>query len=62
MSIYAIYAPAMTFSQGHGKVIQYIFPDLCILCPKYLRISSKGLDIRGKSFAMADAAANELKI
>ena len=45
-----IYAPAMTFSRGHGKVIQYIFPDLCILCPKYLRISSKGLDIRGKSF------------
>ena len=40
-----IYAPAMTFSQGHGKVIQYIFPDLCIFCPKYLRISSKGLDI-----------------
>ena len=26
------------------------FPDLCILCPKYLRISSKAFDIRGKSF------------
>ena len=26
------------------------FPDLCILCLKYLRIRSKALDIRGKSF------------
>ena len=50
MSIYAIYASAVTFSQGHGEVIQYILPDLCILCPKYLRISSKGWDIRGKSY------------
>ena len=26
---------AMTLSQGHGEVIQYIFPDLYFLCAKY---------------------------
>ena len=35
-------ATAVTLSQGHGKVIQYISPDLYILCPKYLRFSSNG--------------------
>ena len=42
-------ATAMTLGQGHGKVIQYIFPDPYILCSKYLRFSSKGFDVRGKS-------------
>ena len=28
---------AVTLSQGHGKVIQYISPDPYILCAKYLR-------------------------
>ena len=27
-------ATAVTLGQGHGKVIQYISPDLYILCPK----------------------------
>ena len=40
---------AVTLGQGHGKVIQYISPDPYILCAKYLRISSNGLDVRGKS-------------
>ena len=30
-------ATAVTLGQGHGKVIQYIFPDPYILCAKYLR-------------------------
>ena len=38
---------AMTLGQGHGKVIQYISPDLYILCPEYLRFSSNGFDERG---------------
>ena len=42
-------ATAVTLGQGHGKVIQYIFPDLRFLCPKYLRSSSNGFDVRGKS-------------
>ena len=50
-------ATAVTLGQGHGKVIQYIFPDPYILCAKYLRFSSNGFDMRGKSFAAADAAA-----
>ena len=33
-------ATALTLGQGHGKVIQYILPDLYILCPEYLRFSS----------------------
>ena len=37
-------------SQGHGNIIQYISPDLYILCGKYLRFSSTGYDVRGKSF------------
>ena len=40
---------AVTLGQGHGKVIQYISPDLYILCPKYLRFSSNGFDVRDKS-------------
>ena len=42
-------ATAMTLGQGHGKVLQYILPDLYILCPKYLRCSWNGFDVRGKS-------------
>ena len=43
-------ATAVTLGQGHGKVIQYIFPDPCILCAKYLRFSWNGFDVRGKGF------------
>ena len=42
-------ATAMTLGQGHGKVIRCILPDPYILCPKYLRCSSNGCDMRGKS-------------
>ena len=42
-------ATAMTLGQGHGKVIQYISPDPCIVCAKYLSFSSNGFDMRGKS-------------
>ena len=34
-----IYATTVTLGQGHEKVIQYILPDLYIVCPKYLRCS-----------------------
>ena len=44
-----INATAVTLGQGHEKVIQYISPDLYILCPKYLRFSSNVFDVRGKS-------------
>ena len=30
---------AVTLGQGHQKVIQYIFPALYFLCPKYLSFS-----------------------
>ena len=43
-------ATAITLGQGHGKVIQYILPDLYILCPKYLRFSSNIFCMRGKSY------------
>ena len=39
----------ITLGQGHQKVIQYIFLDLCFLCPKYLRFSLNGFDVRSKS-------------
>ena len=39
----------MTLGQGQQKVIQYIFPDLYFLCPKYLRWSWNGFDVRSKS-------------
>ena len=48
-------ATAVTLGQGHGKVIQYIFPDPYILCAKYLRFSSNGFDVRGKTCCGADA-------
>ena len=43
-------ATAVTLGQGHDKVIQYISPDLYILCAKYEMFSSNGFDVRGKSF------------
>ena len=43
-------ATAVTLGQGQGKVIQYISPDSYILCAKYLRFSSNGLDLWGKSY------------
>ena len=42
-------ATAVTLGQGHGKVIEYISPDPYILCAKYVRFSSNGFDVRGKS-------------
>ena len=54
-------ATAMTLGQGHGKVIQYILSDLYILCPKYLRCSSHGFDLRGKSHCGGGHGENELK-
>ena len=44
-----IMATAVTLGEGHGKVIQYISPDLYILCAKYVSLSSNGFDVRGKS-------------
>ena len=51
---------AVTLGQGHQKVIQYIFPDLYFLCPKYLRWSSNGFDVRSKSHCDG-GGGNELK-
>ena len=42
-------ATAVTLGQGHRKVIQYISPNSNIICAKYLRFSSNGLDVRGKN-------------
>ena len=52
---------AVTLGEGHGKVIQYILPDLYILCPKYLRRSSNGFDVGGKSHCGGGRGGNELK-
>ena len=56
-------ATAATLGQGHGKVIQYISPDPYILCAKYLRFSSNGFDVRGKSCCggRRNGGGNELK-
>ena len=51
---------AVTLGQGHQKVIQYIFPDLYFLWPKYLRISWNSLAWEAKVIvaeADLDAAA-----
>ena len=60
-----INAKAVTLGQGHGKVIQYILPDLYILCPKYLRFSWNSFDVRGKSCCgggrSISGGGNELK-
>ena len=42
-------ATAMTLGQGHGKVIQYNYPDPYILYAIYQRFSSNRFDLRGKS-------------
>ena len=54
-------ATAVSLGQGHGNVIQYISPDPYILCAKYLRFSSNGFDVRGKSCG-GGGGGNELKI
>ena len=56
-------ATAVTLGQGHGKVIRYISPDPYILGAKYLRFSSNGLDVRGKSCCGGGGGrgGNELK-
>ena len=57
-----INATSVTLGQGQRKVIQYIYPDLYFLCPKYLRLSANGFDVRGKSRVGGGGGANELKI
>ena len=52
---------ATALGQGHGKVSQYISPDLYILCSKYLRFSSNGFDKTGKSHCGGSRGGNELK-
>ena len=54
-------ATAVNLGQGHGKVIQYISADPYIFCATYLRFSSNGFDVRGKSYAAADAAETNWK-
>ena len=58
-------ATAVTLGQdGHGKVIQYISPDPYILRAKYVRFSSNGFDVRGKSCCSGThggGGGNELK-
>ena len=44
-----INATAVALGQGHQEVIQYIFSEPYILCPKHLKFSSNGLNVRGKS-------------
>ena len=39
----------MTLGQGHPKFNQYIFLDPYFLCPKYLRSTTNGFDVRSKS-------------
>ena len=60
-NFFLIDATAVTLGQGHGKVIQYISPDPYILCAKYLRFSSNGFDVRGKSRCRGGRGGNELK-
>ena len=53
--------PVVTLGQGHEKVIQYILPDLYILCPKDLRFSSKDLMREAKFIPAAEAAETNWK-
>ena len=39
---------------------QYVLPDLCILCPKYLRCNLNGFDLRGESRWGGGPAAAEM--
>ena len=47
-SLLLINVTVVTLGQGHGKFIQYIFSDPYILCPKYVKVSTNGADMRGK--------------
>ena len=42
-----IEAAAVTLGQSQENVIQYMSPNLYILCPKYVRLSSNSFDMRG---------------
>ena len=53
-------ATAVTLGQGHGKVIQYISPDPCILCA-IKGLAQTVLTWEGKVFAAADAAETDWK-
>ena len=39
---------AVTMGQGHKKIISYISLYPYILCPKYVRFGTNGLEVRGK--------------
>ena len=54
-------ATAVTLGQSHGKVIQYISPDLYIIFSKYIRFSSNGFDVRVKSPCGSGRGGNELE-
>ena len=49
---------AVALGQGHRKVIQYNFPDVYFLCPKYLNFSSNGLTWEAKVIAAVAAHAD----
>ena len=52
-------ATHVTLGKGHRKIIQFISPDIYILCPKYLRFGSNSFDVRDKSRCYN--GGNELK-
>ena len=47
---------AVTMSQGHKQIISYISLYPYILCLKYVRFGTNGLEVRGKRFVVAYAA------
>ena len=57
---------AVTLGQSDQKVTRYIFSDLYLLCPKYIRFSWNVFDVRSKSLCAASGrgrrgGGNELK-
>ena len=40
---------AVTLGQGHGMAMQYISLDPYVISTKYVKFSSNGFDVRGKS-------------
>ena len=58
---FLINATAVTLGQGQRKVIQYISPDLYILCSKYVKFSINGFAWEAKVFAAADTAETNWK-
>ena len=58
---FLINATAVTMGQGQRKVIQYISPDLYILCPKYVKFRINGFSWKAKVFAVADTAETNWK-